>query len=61
LPKLLAKALDGSISCACACPDEVGEVLLSDLKQEVRLEVGVSNEIFIDKFAQGSVLFVGSA
>jgi hypothetical protein len=61
LPKLLAKVLDGSISCACACPDEVGEVLLSYLEQVVRLEVGVINEIFIDKFAQGSVLLVGPA
>jgi hypothetical protein len=35
---------------------------LSYLEQVVvRLEVGVINEIFIDKFVQGSVLFVGPA
>jgi hypothetical protein len=56
--ELLAKALDHSRTGCWALSNEVGEMLLCNVKQVVWFEVCVVNNILLDKFAKIEVLFV---
>jgi hypothetical protein len=57
----LAKALDhGKMDC-WALSNEVGEMLLCNVKKVVWIEVCVVNNILLDKVTKEVVLFVGTA